>query len=946
MTSRDVPGAAAEGLWAPRAAARAGSSEQVLDALDPEQREVALALSRAGRGARGRRHRQDPRDHAPHRLRRAHGPARPAPHAGGHVHRARRRRDAAPARRARRRGRAGPHLPLGGAAAAALLLAPRGRRRRARDPAEQGADPRRRCCAAPASTDTVARARRRGRDRVGEGEPGRRPPTTSRAAVRARREPPGVAHAATTSPTLYAAYDDRKTADGFIDFEDVLLLTVGMLDTRLDIAEEVRAQYRWFVVDEYQDVNPLQQRLLDLWLGERDDLCVVGDASQTIYTFTGATLVLPRSTSARGSRTPPRCGSCASTAPRRRSCRWPTGCSRASTGAGGAAAARAARHARRRPRARGHGVRRRAGRGGGRRGGGRAADRRGHARARDRGALPDQRAVGGVRGGARPRRASPTCCAASRRSSSAARCARRSPGCAVRRGGGERPASSATDVRSVLSAMGWTPSRRAARVRSASGGRTCCALVTLADDLAARPTRRPRLADLVADLDQRAATQSRADRRRRHPRHGARGQGPRVGRGVRRRAWSQGTFPIQYADTPARVEEERRLFYVACTRARTHLALSWARSRTGRGRRDRSPFLDAVFGAEPVERGRRQGGVVPRHRLAHARGARRSPATCRVCGTALVSGRSRRAAAARTCPSSYDEALLRAAQGLAQGRGEPPLGAGVRRVHRRHARAGGHPPARVIPGRCSRSRGSAPASSRRYGEAVLALVRGEDPPRPQTIRPIRPRRAIRRTPTGARRHARSRSAQLAGNNCFVPTRDIWRNLVALRARAAAYLMHLRAESLRERRGGGLDDRTNSPTWPPSCCPWSPAPRPSPSSAAPSRVVAPRQQRRRHPSARHVPASGWLRHHGVASATPRRSTRSLEDPLGETTHPQAPRGRGSRHREPRPSCFSGHFLTRTDQHPHRRHQPPAGAAAPSARTPALARHRGPRRSRGT
>src|SRR5699024_8683667 len=55
------------------------------------------------------------------------------------------------------------------------------------------------------------------------------------------------------------------------------------------IAEQVRRQYRHFVVDEYQDVSPLQQRLLDLWLGQREALCVVGDVSQTIYSFTGAT---------------------------------------------------------------------------------------------------------------------------------------------------------------------------------------------------------------------------------------------------------------------------------------------------------------------------------------------------------------------------------------------------------------------------------------------------------------------------------------------------------------------------------------------------------------------------------------------------------------------------------------------------------------------------------
>lgn len=80
-----------------------------------------------------------------------------------------------------------------------------------------------------------------------------------------------------------------KRDRGVIDFEDVLLLTVGVLQERHDIADQVRRQYQHFVVDEYQDVSPLQQRLLELWLGDRDSLCVVGDASQTIYSFTGAT---------------------------------------------------------------------------------------------------------------------------------------------------------------------------------------------------------------------------------------------------------------------------------------------------------------------------------------------------------------------------------------------------------------------------------------------------------------------------------------------------------------------------------------------------------------------------------------------------------------------------------------------------------------------------------
>ena len=88
---------------------------------------------------------------------------------------------------------------------------------------------------------------------------------------------------------VYQAYETLKHQERIIDFEDVLLLTVGMLEEDRDVRERVRDQYRFFTVDEYQDVSPLQQRLLNAWLGNRDDICVVGDAAQTIYTFAGAT---------------------------------------------------------------------------------------------------------------------------------------------------------------------------------------------------------------------------------------------------------------------------------------------------------------------------------------------------------------------------------------------------------------------------------------------------------------------------------------------------------------------------------------------------------------------------------------------------------------------------------------------------------------------------------
>lgn len=87
---------------------------------------------------------------------------------------------------------------------------------------------------------------------------------------------------------LHRAYESLKDERRQIDFEDVLLATAGMLESEPRVLEQVQEQYRTFVVDEYQDVSPLQHDLLRLWMGDRRDLCVVGDASQTIYSFAGA----------------------------------------------------------------------------------------------------------------------------------------------------------------------------------------------------------------------------------------------------------------------------------------------------------------------------------------------------------------------------------------------------------------------------------------------------------------------------------------------------------------------------------------------------------------------------------------------------------------------------------------------------------------------------------
>ncbi|WP_026918464.1 ATP-dependent DNA helicase UvrD2 [Gordonia shandongensis] len=109
------------------------------------------------------------------------------------------------------------------------------------------------------------------------------------AAAEARRDLPSDPR---TVSRVFAAYEEAKVApngDRLLDFEDLLVFTTTILQADPSIAEEFRSRYRSFVVDEYQDVTPIQQNLLDAWLGTRDDLTVVGDANQTIYSFTGAT---------------------------------------------------------------------------------------------------------------------------------------------------------------------------------------------------------------------------------------------------------------------------------------------------------------------------------------------------------------------------------------------------------------------------------------------------------------------------------------------------------------------------------------------------------------------------------------------------------------------------------------------------------------------------------
>ena len=102
-------------------------------------------------------------------------------------------------------------------------------------------------------------------------------------------ERPRLALNAARFVDFYKRYEQFKQQKRIVDWEDAILLTCGLLRNETRMLSHVQQQYRYFTVDEYQDISPLQQSLLETWLGERDELCVVGDPRQTIYSFAGAT---------------------------------------------------------------------------------------------------------------------------------------------------------------------------------------------------------------------------------------------------------------------------------------------------------------------------------------------------------------------------------------------------------------------------------------------------------------------------------------------------------------------------------------------------------------------------------------------------------------------------------------------------------------------------------
>ncbi|MFE7424848.1 ATP-dependent DNA helicase UvrD2 [Streptomyces sp. NPDC057545] len=463
---------------------------------------------------------------------------------------------------------------------------------------------------------------------------------------------------------IYAMYEQLKRDHAVIDFEDVLLLTVAILQDRHDIAEHVRRQYQHFVVDEYQDVSPLQQRLLDLWLGERDSLCVVGDASQTIYSFTGAT---PEHLLSFRSRHPH-----ATVVKLVRDYRSTPQVVHLANGLLGQARGRAAEHRLELISQRDPGpepVRTEYA--------DEPAEAEGTARrVRDliatgvpageiavlyrvnsqsevyEQALADAGVPYQLRGAERFFERAEV-----REAGTALRGA-------ARAGGNDRLLDDAEDlaaqVRAVLSTKGWTPKPPAGSGAVRDRWESLAALVRLAEDFErARPGAT--LSDLVAELDERAAAQ-----------HAPTVQGVTLAslHSAKGLEWdavflvglTEGMLPIAYARTDEQIEEERRLLYVGITRARVHLSLSWSLARSPGGRAGRRPsrFLTELrpgTAARGPHIEAAEDGGAERGRGPVARRTWGGPARCRVCGKTLTDAGEMKLMRCDDCPSDMDEAL-------------------------------------------------------------------------------------------------------------------------------------------------------------------------------------------------------------------------------------------------------------------------------------------------
>jgi DNA helicase-2/ATP-dependent DNA helicase PcrA len=515
---------------------------------------------------------------------------------------------------------------------------------------------------------------------------------------------------------VYAAYEEVKRGAGIIDFEDLLRAAVWAIEQHPDVADQVRSQYRHFVVDEYQDVNAAQERLLRAWLGDREDLTVVGDASQTIYSFTGAAsshlLSFARRCQGgrygtlvrlvRDYRSTPQVVALANQVIRHsqgEEARFrlelrgqrpdgPDPVLRAHPDEPAEAAAVAARCAE----LISAGVPARE----------IAVLFRTNAQSQ---AYEEALAEAGV----------PTVVRGAERFFDRAEVR----GAVASLRAATRTVSSSEDLRATvvgaLEAVGWRPQPPPGGGATRERWEAVAALVGLAEQLPGRS-----LEEFVDELARRAAHQHEptVDGVTLASLHAAKGL-----------EWDavflvglvEGVLPSTYARTPAAIEEERRLCYVGITRARQWLTLSYAVARHEGGRARRaSRFLPVEPNGPARETARRD------RRDSEGTRRRLIVTACRVCGAVLSAPADRKLGRCATCPSTLDEDLY---ERLRQWRVRVAAAAGV--------------PAYVVftdvtltalaerrpatEGELAMIAGIGPHKLARYGEAVLKLVAGARP---------------------------------------------------------------------------------------------------------------------------------------------------------------------------------------------------------------------------
>jgi DNA helicase-2/ATP-dependent DNA helicase PcrA len=470
-----------------------------------------------------------------------------------------------------------------------------------------------------------------------------RPDDYERVAPTRSREVAGLDAASVAH--VFGTYEELKREQGRMDMEDVLLIGAALLAEDDRVAASVRQQYKWFVVDEYQDVSPIQAALLDLWLGGRDEICVVGDPAQTIYSFAGARSAYlqefvrthPDATSVelvRNYRSTPQVIETANALLKGSTSGAVS--LRSQQPDGDAVAWRELRDEVAEAEAVADDI---------------AALRRSGVPLREIAVLFRINAQSETFEEALTARSVPYVVRGAARffERPEVRQALALLRASVRAGEAARE-DLVGHVGAVLTGMGWSTEAPSARGQARDRWESLTALVSQAEEYVDADVA-PTLEGFVAELDRRAQEQHApvAEGVTLATLHAAKGL---EWDAVFLAGLHDGTMPITYATTPEAIEEERRLLYVGVTRARKRLTLSWslARNPGGQARRKPSRFLDGLRPESVTDR--------PVQTGEGSRRRRGKASICKMCRRPLATARERNRGYCADCPVPYDESLF------------------------------------------------------------------------------------------------------------------------------------------------------------------------------------------------------------------------------------------------------------------------------------------------